>query len=428
MLFDPNALTSFWRQREMERISGTGSKASPSSVRRQWEGTFSAILRWVEEGNTLLVLVRELPPMESFLTRENKISENPNEWEPFARINLKRRSGNLVEPTPPYAEAFTSFQTTLSYQYVIAGSGLTPLYKTSSVHPHNRETVAGFLSQGRGVIVFAPQPNEWSPGYLDAIGRLPQKREHLINDLPDWVGRFQNDKERDALDRLAAAQRELEEAHQRIEREQEVLRDLRESKVLYAGADAALVEEAAKALREFGLRVVDGPHPRADLIIWDGTRLAAAEVKGLEASAREVDVRQVNTWSTEVNRALSEGPDGRATDPVLVQYAEKLIELGIDTSRPRTDIECHGLIIITTFRKTPLEDRTQESFPDPVAKLIGRSDVAALTGLDLYCLIEEVRINPSRKNEVAQELLTFRQVMAPRDWRQFITAAQHGPA
>src|SRR5260370_39987502 len=59
MLFDPAALATLWYQMGTERAS-TGSRETPTSLKRRWETAFASILRWVEEGNTLLVLIREL--------------------------------------------------------------------------------------------------------------------------------------------------------------------------------------------------------------------------------------------------------------------------------------------------------------------------------------------------------------------------------
>jgi hypothetical protein len=190
MLFDPTALSNRWYQIGVQR-SSTGSKETPTSLKRLWETAFASVLRWVKEGNTLLVLVKELALMELSLSREVKISEDPNKWDPFGRLNLTPRTGNLVEPAHLLVEEFSSFQALFSYQHVLEGEGLVPFYKTSSIHPRNQETVAGFFRHGQGAIVFAPEPREWSVGYLDAITRLREQREVSLDDLPNWIKQYQ---------------------------------------------------------------------------------------------------------------------------------------------------------------------------------------------------------------------------------------------
>jgi hypothetical protein len=89
----------------------------------------------------------------------------------------------------------------------------------------------------------------------------------------------------------------------------------------------------AAALSELGLRVVDGPHPRADLLVSDGTRLGAVEAKGLEGSARENNLRQAERWTAEVRSAVSSTPERRAADPDLPRYAEQIEKLGIPVTQ-----------------------------------------------------------------------------------------------
>jgi hypothetical protein len=419
MLFDPQCLMTTWAGISLQATL-SGNKESPKSYRRRWDTAFYSILRWIEEGNTLLVIVRSLPAMELLLGDGKKITEEPNLWEPFSRITPRARTGALVEPAPAFTQEFSPFRAAFSYNYVLEGAGLLPLYRTSSTNARNQETVAGYCRQGHGVIVFMPKPNLWTEPYLDATTALKDRRDRPEDELPDWATRFQVIDEQSALGRIANAQNQIQAAQLQIEQEQTIVAYLRKSKVLYAGTGAILVEETAVVLREFGLNVVEGPHPRADLLIWNGSRLAAAEIKGLEGAAREADLRQVNAWVAEVNRTLSEDHQGRKSDPVLIQYEEKLTELGIDVSSPILDLECQGIMIIGTFRKTPLDTRPAESFPHPVAKLIERFDVCALTGLDLYCLFQELKTNPSRKQKIAEGLFAIRGVMPARNWRQFI--------
>jgi hypothetical protein len=266
MLFDPSALSSAWNQIEFQRRLSNGSE-TPGNLRRRWEAAFTAISSWVEEGNTLLVTVKQLDAMRLFISREKTISENPNTWEPMVSISLTPKTGNLVQPAPDFAIDFEPFQALFSYQHVLRGEKLIPLYRTSSIYSHRQETAAGFFRRGRGAIVFAPPPSEWDPAYLDAITRLCEQQLPALDDLPEWVDRFQNENERSALDRISVAEKDLIDARERIEQERALVGTLKKNKLLYAGTDTGLVEEVAKAFREFGFAVVEGPYRRADLLI-----------------------------------------------------------------------------------------------------------------------------------------------------------------
>jgi hypothetical protein len=351
---------------------------------------------------------------------EKRITEDPDTWTPFNLIKRTRKSGSMVEPASDAFAGFQPFERLFNYRFVLDGNALVPVLRTN-VHGRNHETVAGFFRFGQGVIVFAPDPSGWSPGYLDAIANIRTTQQQVRDDLPEWAERFQIEEEQAALARVAATERKLEELAQRIAQEREAVQEFQRSKALYAGTGAVLVEETANALRQLGLRVVEGPNPHADLLIWDGrNNLVAAEVKGLDGAAATRNARQANSWAADVNRTLGSSLEDRKADPVRAQYAEKLAELGFDVDVEDDDLICQGLMVIGTFRKTPLDERLMENFPDPVAKAIARWHLAALTGLDLYCLVQEAKGNPSRKAEVGSEIMTLRAVMQPKEWRKYI--------
>jgi hypothetical protein len=78
-------------------------------------------------------------------------------------------------------------------------------------------------------------------------------------------------------------------------------------------------------------------------------------------------------------------------------------------------------MIIGTFRQTPLPDRPPESFPDTVARAIQRSRVCALTGLDLYCFLQEAKIDPTRKPNFVNKLFGNNGPISAKDWHMFIS-------
>jgi hypothetical protein len=215
-------------------------------------------------------------------------------------------------------------------------------------------------------------------------------------------------------------QKEIETLTTECNNNAQVVSAERRLKLLYAGTGDDLVTVTASALRELGFRVTEGPKRRADLLVWDGKRLAAAEVKGLDGTARENNFRQAERWIAEVNAALTMAPAERKQDPELEQYAERLTELGLDLSSAVANVECRGLMIIATHRQMPLDQRPSESFPDPVVRLLSRSAVCALTGLDLYCFLQQARNNEIRRSEISKMLLAESGVVTFQDWRDVI--------
>src|SRR5262249_24189740 len=150
-----------------------------------------------------------------------------------------------------------------------------------------------------------------------------------------------------SLARIKALEAEISERQANVASQVEIVSAERRLKLLYSGTGDDLVAVAASALRELGLNVIEGPKRRADLVLWDGGGLlVAAEVKGLDGAARENNFRQTERWIAELNAALSMDPADRADDPELEQYGKALTELGLDVSRPSSELTCRGLMII----------------------------------------------------------------------------------
>ena len=202
----------------------------------------------------------------------------------------------------------------------------------------------------------------------------------------------------------------------------------RQLKQLLVGTGADFEDAVAKALRELGLEVVPGPHPRADLLVTDGTRIAAVEAKGIEGAAKEDYVRQVRMWMPEVDAALAPSSD-ETEDPLLNKYTEQLQKLNLEALDRNAD--CKGILVLGTFRLLPLDQRTQADFVENVIQVITRQDICALTGLQLFGLIIMTRSEPSLKESIRTALFATRGILnLAKDWRQFLeaTSAVAGPA
>jgi hypothetical protein len=176
-------------------------------------------------------------------------------------------------------------------------------------------------------------------------------------------------------------------------------------KNLFTSTGDVFANAVAEALRELGFGVVEGPKQRADLIAWDGTHLAALEVKGLEGGAREKNIGQVKRWTADVSVALSSMPDEVATDTEIKAYQAKLAELGVATYQLEEPLDCKGIVILNTYRKIPINDRL-EGFGEPVTKVAVRSSVCALTGLQLFLILREIRADPSKKETITKKLFS----------------------
>jgi hypothetical protein len=79
-------------------------------------------------------------------------------------------------------------------------------------------------------------------------------------------------------------------------------------------------------------------------------------------------------------------------------------------------------MVIGTYYKSPLDMRPKEDFPDPVERSIARTPVCALTGLQLYTLLQMSRLGMLSKEQIRELLLTTDGILATgREWRKVLT-------
>ena len=217
---------------------------------------------------------------------------------------------------------------------------------------------------------------------------------------------------------IATLTEKLRSLEEEVANEEVLVAEFRKLKALFTTSGDEFKSAVAAALQELGLKCVDGPHPRADLLVSNGRRVAAVEAKGLDGSARETNFRQVERWKAEVNLSQTLHEEERESDPDLRRYAEQLRSLGETSDAPGN---CKGIMIIGTFRGTPLNERTSPDFPDGVIRLLAQANVCALTGLQLFGLVLMARKNSAMKERIVDALYTTSGVCnLALAWRDFL--------
>ena len=121
----------------------------------------------------------------------------------------------------------------------------------------------------------------------------------------------------------------------------------------------------------------------------------------------------------EVDISVSYPADEREADSDLRRYGEILKTLGIkleDTTRA----PCKGMMVIGTFRKTELSQRTNEDFSSALERAISTSKVCALTGLQLLGLLLRAQAYPETKDEIVKLLFDTNGVCKTPPWSTFL--------
>lgn len=386
------------------------------------------LIDWVKQGNSLIIV--GAPPEEFSISYiKDRISHRVDllKSELFRDVSFKRTNGHLVEfcGSDNVAGYLSGLTQLIAYDAILTGTNLLPLFQVSIPSKSETQLVGAFCKLGAGIIIYAPilKPDFQNPQvaqsyayFLNLAQILEAQQSKPYDDLPDWVTSYQTHEERRINKGISETQDKIRKQEQAIESYQGLLAKEQAPKALFTSTGDTFALAVAEGLRKLGLSVVEGPKQRADLLVSDGVRLAALEVKGLEGGAREKNVGQVKRWTADLLVALST-PADEVTDTEIKAYQEKLTELAFNRDDMHGDNDCKGILVLNTYRKLPLEERP-ESYPEPVNKIVIRSGVCALTGLQLFLLLQEVRNDPLKKKLFIDKLFTENGVLDEgRDWR-----------
>jgi hypothetical protein len=379
---------------------------------------------WVRAGNSLIVRCHNPQPIG--VLRNGKPAEFFVElYSPVDLIKLTPKSGTRAHVVPSQrevSELLTPYLT--SYNVVMSGEGLIPLITVQAARNASGppDVVAGYMPLEKGLIVFAPGWGNEGGNFWKALVKLPAILRRERPALPDWVDNFKTADEVENALNITAKKAKAEKLLVDVAALESQREQLRHLKSLFTATGAPFEESVRDALSELGFEAVAGPHPRADILAFDGNRVAAVEAKGIEGAAREEHARQVMVWSKEVDFALSTPLDEAASDQVIGDYKAKLRELDL-TGRDES-LDCKGILVLGTFRSQLLPDRTQHSFGENVEMLLKREDVCAMTGLQLYCLVITARAEPEKRETIRAAIMQARGVLeAANDWSQIMQAA-----
>jgi hypothetical protein len=312
----------------------------------------------------------------------------------------------------------------MQYTSLLSGADLQPLLRVVKKNPNSpTEIVGGFVRYGQGLIIALPHANHRL--YFRELLKLPEllSKSSTVA-LPDWTAVFRTVLETSAITNKAELNAQIDGIQKQIDKHDETIAIDRKLMRLVASSGDDFADAVADALREVGLKVVEGPHPRADFISHTDSRFIAIEAKGLDGGAKEIQARQVVTWRSEVDTA-SVASDDDLNDQDVAKYAHLLDQL-----MPRTSAsdECKGVLIVGTFRKQPLSQRDpNQDFPDTVKRFLERERICALTGLQLLGLVLEARSEPRRKPLITEALCSTNGIFADhKDWTAFLKEMPDG--
>jgi hypothetical protein len=394
----------------------------PLGTMKALERRLTHLTEWLLDGNALVLLSHQ--PASFWYQDPPDTHPSSLDWlSPLDGIDFKLAAGTRVEYCgPPSAfDLFADHLQFLQYDVLLSGADLIPLLRVALGSPGATQIVGGYRRYGAGLIAYLP-PCRGNPAqvtaYINSISKIADALGSQPSELPNWVDQYQTESDIKAFTQIAELTRQAADLQSQLEVQQDQIQSSRSLKRLIYDSGSTFAGAVAASLIELGLPVVEGPHPRADLLSSNGVRFAAIEANGIEGATKEKDVRQTVQWMAEVDSALATA-DGDV-DPDLSRYIDQLAKLEVN----RDGSDCKGFLVMGTFRKTPLSERIQPSFPEPVKRVLERADICAFTGLQLLGLVLESRKDPSLKPTITKELFETRGVLQRAlEWNEFLTLA-----
>lgn len=287
--------------------------------------------------------------------------------------------------TSPYREFLTNTRDCYYYAtYFSVEEKCTVLGKIKGTD----KTVAAVIPYSNGKIVLLPQiyveeeyksEDAWKENgkkYLDSLFEL--NRRLRINDdqinVPEWVNNIYILGEKEKLKKQEDIESTIETLQKELENERRMLQEVQKYKLLLTSSGSILEEIVKQVLAEMGFDILETEKCRSDIVAKYGEDSIVAEVKGVTKSAAEKHAAQLEKW--------------------VSQHIEE------------NEVVPKGILVVNGFCDTPLNERTEDVFPQQMLKYCVARGHALITTTQLLCLYIEVCENPACKEERIEELLS----------------------
>ncbi|HEX8078764.1 MAG TPA: hypothetical protein VF557_00990 [Jatrophihabitans sp.] len=191
--------------------------------------------------------------------------------------------------------------------------------------------------------------------------------------LPSWTANYRFPSEVERAAKQIELERELAEVQHRLDIVKAEQAQDERWKTLITGSGPALERRVREALELFGFALEEGDAGRTDLRgEYKGQRIVV-EVKGVTKSAAEKNAAQLEKW---ISEEIADGAHAK------------------------------GILVVNTWRDTPLRNRTEGDFPDQMLRYCIQREHCLVTGLQLLAMARACHEDGSRKAEIAELLMT----------------------
>lgn len=240
----------------------------------------AALSAWVSEGHNLIVVLEDFPTVR--LIQDNRAGLfDLKKHELLGSItNFNQIIGERVECIGMQTETLTQLSEYLSYRYVLTSASASRILRVARSTGGTDQVVGLTIRRDAGRLYFLPPPKQGVIDfYLQIFASLPDDELAQPAELPEWVAEYENEGEARASAAISELLRQIDERQAEVEASRQALAASAWMKQLFAGSGDDFADAVSRALKEMGLEVEPGPHPRADLLIRGGNNIGATRSK-----------------------------------------------------------------------------------------------------------------------------------------------------
>jgi hypothetical protein len=229
----------------------------------------------------------------------------------------------------------------------------------------------------------------------DLLAAIEQMTGSGVISRPEWASRYATAEQEQLSEDIVQQQKKVATAKSKLAtlQQEKAEGELRDQ--LYLGSGRVLELEVKGVFELLGGTVTEPTPGRDDWRVTFPEGTAVVEVKGLTKSAAEKNAAQLEKW-----------------------VAGVLEETGKPTK---------GVLVVNTWRDTPLSERTKDDFPNQMLAYSKSRGHCLVTGLQLYVIRAEVAKDPSRAEYWRKKLLeSSGPIQGARNWQAVIQQTQSG--
>lgn len=363
------------------------SETCSRQIAADFHRVYGQVVELLRNGKNIFVI---LNAPDVFRIRENSGAKY-SFFDCFSFLPVQIRIENLkgheliTTSEPPYDLYFRKNKDALFYECVIERlSSAVPLANIRGTS----KLISAYVEYGHGKIIFLPPVKlegdvgtkaAWEVNGSRFIESIMELHHALsapseTNELPSWTENFHILNELEAIRLKHQSEVEMQKLKEKIEAEQKAIDNITNYKRLLTETGEPLENIVKQVLSELGFELCMAEEKRSDVIAKYNNIDIVAEIKGVGKSAAEKHAAQLEKWASQF-----------------------LIDHG---HQPR------ALLIVNGYNTLPLDQRTEEVFPDQMLKYSTSREQTLITTTQLLCLFVEIQEHPDCKEERIQELLS----------------------